>query len=208
MAPFGQKRTFERPPSAATMSSMKLVFIYGPVASGKLTIARELGRLTGYAVFHNHLIVDALAAVFPFGTEQFVRLREAMWLDVMREAAESKRPLIFTFAPEPTVAEGFHKRVVESVAAGGGRTHFVQLTVPAVVQEARLTAPSRGEFGKLRSLDLLRELRAQFEASERAMPRGQVVIDTSVIDPAGSARLIVEKLGLPLLASCPQNGNG
>lgn len=185
---------------------MKLVFIYGPVASGKLTIARELGRLTGYAVFHNHLIVDAVAAVFPFGTEQFVRLREGMWLDVMREAAKARRSLIFTFAPEPTVAEGFHKRVVEIVKAAGGSTHFVQLTVPVGVQEERLTAPSRAEFGKLQSLDLLRELRAQFEASERAMPRGQVVIDTSAIDPAGAARLMVETLGLPFLALPPANG--
>jgi len=44
---------------------MKLVFIHGPVASGKLTIARALGQLSGFAVFHNHLVVDAVAAVFP-----------------------------------------------------------------------------------------------------------------------------------------------
>lgn len=180
------------------MRSMKLVFIHGPVASGKLTIARELGRITGYAVFHNHLIVDAVAAVFPFGTEQFVRLREKMWLDMMQEAAKAKRSFIFTFAPEPTVAEDFHKRVVESVKAAGGSTHFVQLTVPVAVQEERLTAPSRAEFGKLQSLDLLRELRTQFEASERAMPRGQVIIDTSALDPVDAARSIAETLGLPL----------
>lgn len=50
---------------------MKFVFIYGPVASRKLTIARELGRMTGYAVFHNHLIVDAVAAVFPTEAQRF-----------------------------------------------------------------------------------------------------------------------------------------
>lgn len=178
---------------------MKLVFIYGPVASGKLTIARELGRMTGYAVFHNHLIVDAVAAVFPFGSEPFVRLREKMWLDMMRAAAEAGRSLIFTFAPEPSVAEGFHQRVVETAEAAGGSTHFVQLTVPVAVQEERLTAPSRAEFGKLQSLELLRGLRAQFEASERAMPRGEVVVDTSAVDPAGAARAIADGLGLPLL---------
>lgn len=181
------------------MRGMKLIFIYGPVASGKLTIARELGRLTGYAVFHNHLIVDAVASVFPFGTERFVRLREQMWLEMMREAAEAQRSLIFTFAPEPSVAEGFDKRAVEVVKAAGGSTEFVQLNVPVSEQEKRLTAPSRAEFGKLKSLNLLRELRAQFAASERAMPRGQVVIDTSALDPAGAARTIVETLGLPLL---------
>ena len=55
---------------------MILVFLYGPVASGKLTIARELAARTGFALFHNHLVVDAVMAVFPFGSESFVRLRE------------------------------------------------------------------------------------------------------------------------------------
>lgn len=39
---------------------MKLLFIYGPPASGKLTVAREPAALTGYRLFHNHLVVDAL----------------------------------------------------------------------------------------------------------------------------------------------------
>ena len=39
---------------------MKLVFIWGPAASGKLTIARVLAAQTGITLFHNHLVVDAL----------------------------------------------------------------------------------------------------------------------------------------------------
>ncbi len=55
---------------------MKLVFIYGPPASGKLTVARELAALTGYKLFHNHLVVEALrGAVAEAGGELvFVRL--------------------------------------------------------------------------------------------------------------------------------------
>ncbi|WP_041946479.1 AAA family ATPase [Variovorax paradoxus] len=178
---------------------MKLVFIYGPVASGKLTVARELGRLTGLAVFHNHLVVDAVASVFPFGTQRFVKLREKMWLDVMAEAAEAKRSLIFTFAPEPSVAEGFPQRAVAAVEAAGGSTAFVQLRVPAAEQEQRLVAPSRTEFGKLRSLDLLRQMQEQFAASERAMPHARVIVDTSVVQPPAAARAIAEALGLPTI---------
>ena len=44
---------------------MKLVFIYGGAASGKLTVARELVNLTGLALFHNHLIVDAVRPPSP-----------------------------------------------------------------------------------------------------------------------------------------------
>lgn len=180
-----------------TISRMKLVFIYGPVASGKLTIARELGRLTGLAVFHNHLVVDAVASVFPFGTPQFVQLRERMWLDMMREAAQAKRSLIFTFAPEPSVAEGFPQRAVAAVEAAGGSTAFVQLRVPVAEQERRLVAPGRTEFGKLRSLELLRQMQAQFAASERDMPQAQVAVDTSAVQPPAAARAIADALGLP-----------
>ena len=58
---------------------MKLVFIYGPPAAGKLTIARKVAEKAGLALFHNHLIVDAVGAVFPFGSEHFKRLREKFW---------------------------------------------------------------------------------------------------------------------------------
>jgi cytidylate kinase len=53
-----------------------LVFLHGPAASGKLTVARALGDRVGFPVFHNHLVVDVLTTVFPFGSEPFVRLRE------------------------------------------------------------------------------------------------------------------------------------
>jgi hypothetical protein len=51
---------------------MNLIFLHGPAAVGKLTVARELAHLTGFGLFHNHLTVDALTAVFDFGTEPFI----------------------------------------------------------------------------------------------------------------------------------------
>ena len=41
-------------------AAVKLIFVYGLPATGKLTVARELSSLTGYKVFHNHLVVDLL----------------------------------------------------------------------------------------------------------------------------------------------------
>ena len=175
---------------------MKLVFIRGPVASGKLTIARELGRLSGLAVFHNHLVVDAVAAVFPFGSEPFIRLREQMWLAMMREAAVAGRSLVFTFAPEPSVAPDFPQRAAQAVANAGGSTAFVRLTLSRDAQEKRIDAASRAEFGKLRSLALLKELRTQFEQAERAMPPAELTIDTTATPPDEAARQIARVLAL------------
>src|SRR5688572_4139600 len=125
---------------------MQLVFIYGQVASGKLTVARELAELTGLALFHNHLVVDAVGAVFPFGSEPFVRLREELWLRVIEEAARTGASLIFTFAPEPTVDPGFPDRTRDIVARAGGSTLFVALEVAPAEQERRLADPGRGAF--------------------------------------------------------------
>lgn len=41
---------------------MKLIFLHGTAASGKLTTARALEVLLGYPVFHNHLVVDTLTS--------------------------------------------------------------------------------------------------------------------------------------------------
>ena len=37
----------------------------GSPAVGTLTIAKEMARLTGFTVFHNHLTVNLVAAMFP-----------------------------------------------------------------------------------------------------------------------------------------------
>ena len=50
---------------------MKLVFIYGPPAAGKLTVAKELSKLTGFKVFHNHLAVDLAEHFFEFKSKPF-----------------------------------------------------------------------------------------------------------------------------------------
>ncbi|MGA2057236.1 MAG: AAA family ATPase [Bradyrhizobium sp.] len=169
---------------------MQLVFIYGQVASGKLTIARELSARTGIALFHNHLVVDAVAAVFPFGSEPFSRLREQFWMAVFEEAARQDRSLIFTFAPEPTVAVDFPDRARAVIAKNGGRVIFVALELPRDEQERRLVDEGRAAFGKMRDLSLLRKLRPQFEACTAAMSQPALRLDVSRLTPSQSAEAI------------------
>lgn len=175
---------------------MRLVFIHGPAASGKLTVARELAAQTGLPLFHNHLIVDALLAVFPFGSDAFVKLRETMWMDVFREAAAGGRSLIFTFHPEASVAPDFPERVVALVEQAGGRVDFVALTCAREIVEARLDAPSRQASGKLSSVALYRELAATGAFAYPALPAARVAIDSGAMLPAEAAERIRAALSL------------
>lgn len=180
---------------------MKLVFIWGGAASGKLTVGRELARITGLPLFHNHLVVDALLERLPFGDPEFVRLREAMWMAGFETAATSGQSLIFTFAPEETVPEGFPERVVDLVHRHGGEVKFARLIISPEEQERRIANDTRMEFRKLVSLDLLRELRASFLQAEAAMPAADLVIDSELDDPETSARRIASAFGLPALSA-------
>ncbi|MET0974272.1 MAG: hypothetical protein ABWX82_01220 [Leifsonia sp.] len=174
---------------------MDLVFIHGPAAAGKLTTARALADATGFAVFHNHLVVDALLEVFPFGSPEFCDLRESFWLQTFSAAAVTDRSLIFTFTPEPTVSSGFVDRAVAAVDGAGGRIRFVALTVSGAEQERRIENADRRRFNKLSSLDTLREIRAT-ESGEVTVPPADLVIDTEHSSAEASARSIASTFEL------------
>lgn len=173
---------------------MRLIFIYGEAASGKLTVARRLAVQTGLPLFHNHLVVDAVASVFPFGSESFIRLRDQFWMDVFSAAVAEDRSLIFTFAPEPTVDPDFPQRVKALVENSGGEVIFIALTVSAGEQMRRIANSSRAEFGKLRSPEILAEMKEAFSACMAAMPSADIVINTDLMLPAEAATEILARL--------------
>ncbi|MGH9324406.1 MAG: shikimate kinase [Vicinamibacteria bacterium] len=166
---------------------MNLVFLHGPAAVGKLTVGRELSRITGYRLFHNHLVVDAVSAVFDFGSEPFVELRERLWLSFFAEAARQEVSLIFTFAPEKTVRSSFIGDAVAAVEVAGGKVLFVELTCASPELERRIENDSRAEFGKLRSLELFQELLAGGAFDYPALPHSGLTIDTSNLSPGQAA---------------------
>ncbi|HKB66083.1 MAG TPA: AAA family ATPase [Pyrinomonadaceae bacterium] len=172
---------------------MKLVFLYGAPAVGKLTVARELAALTGFRLFHNHLTVDLVSSLFPFGSEPFVRLREQIWLAAFAEAARNNLSLIFTFNPERTVRESFVEDAIEAVATENGRVIFVELTCAEEELERRLEDSSRKEFGKLGSIEQYRSLKASGAFEFPSLPSG-ISVDTTDRSAAASAQLIAKHL--------------
>ena len=182
---------------APVVSRMNLIFLHGPPAVGKLSVARELAALTGYRLFHNHLTVDLVSAVFDFGTEPFVVLREQVWVAVFREAAERGVSLVFTFNPERTVRARFVADAVGAVEASGGRVLFAELTCADGELERRIESPARGEFGKLNSVEFYRRLEEAGAFQYPELPDSGLSLDTTERPPRETARLIVEHFHLP-----------
>jgi chloramphenicol 3-O-phosphotransferase len=174
---------------------LQLIFLFGPTASGKLTVAQAFAARRGFKLFHRHLVEDMASAVFDWGSSNYVRVREYNLLQVFREAVDANYSLVFTFLPERTTRESFisHTKVV--VERLGGEVVFVELTCPEAVIEARITNPDRRRWGKVTDVARYRALKAEGAFSYRPMPTPQISIDTSAVDPDEAARRIDETLG-------------
>jgi len=131
---------------------MKLIFIYGPPAAGKLTVANELAKLTKYKIFHNHLTVDLLDSVFKFGTKTFFNLSSRFRMEMFEAAAkENIKGLIFTFCYDPSDNK-FVKDVKKRVEKYKGKVFFVQLCCEKSELKKRVKGASRKNFNKIKTI--------------------------------------------------------
>jgi adenylate kinase len=176
---------------------VKLIFLHGLPGVGKLTVARELAKLTGFRVFHNHLAVDLAESVFEFGSLPFVELREKVWLEVFsRAVAANLDGLIFTFAFDCTVRGSFIENTRRVIEASGGEVLFVELRCSTEELERRIEHPSRQRFGKLSSVGRFHELKEAGAFVDPGIPTERLVVDTTKLSASGAASLIVSELGL------------
>ncbi|HEY0173721.1 MAG TPA: AAA family ATPase [Pyrinomonadaceae bacterium] len=176
---------------------MNLVFIYGPPGAGKLTVAREVTRLTGYRLFDNHVSIDCAQTVFDFGTKPFWKIVGAIRELVFEEAAADGVSLVFTFVyAHPQDAPGV-ERMCGHFESRGGRALLVRLACAREELERRLPQPSRAEAGKLASLEVLGELLERHELFSPVPGRESLEIDNTSLAPEDVARLIVGHYHLP-----------
>ncbi len=170
---------------------MRLVFLYGPPAAGKLTVGRELATLTGYHLFHNHLTFDLAREIFAIGSEPFQRLVDDLRLHVFTAAARNDIPgLIFTFVYGRQIDDPFIRRTIEEMEAAGVEVCFVQVTCPTEALLERVENESRRTYHKLASPE---DLSALLESHDILSPIPFVesfTVDTTQLTPAEAAREI------------------
>lgn len=170
---------------------MRLIFIYGPPAAGKLTVAQELAALTNYKVFHNHLSIDCVEPIFEFGTKSFWKLVEKIRLDVIGEAARENVSLIYTFCYAKDYDDRHVEQILETVESNGGEVCFVLLACRREELEKRVLEESRKHFGKANNLEILNEILDKYELLSPVPQRESFVIDNSNLSAQETAKKIV-----------------
>ena len=179
---------------------MKLLLLYGPPAVGKLTIAKEIARLTGFKVFHAHLTVDLVAPIFPRETPAYRKLVWEIRYAVFAEAARANlNGLIFTMVYGRD-REQFIARCVEIVERFGGEVCFVHLYCPAETLRQRVVREDRKQHGKITSVELLNETlsnRKPQSPFEAATLWGSLSLNTDVLCPVEAAHQVIAHYRLP-----------
>lgn len=170
---------------------MNLIFIYGPPASGKLTVAKKLAKLTGYKIFHNHLTVDTIIPIFDFGTPAFAYLASLMRFKIFKTACKyGIKGLIFTYCYSYTQDDKFVKKVIRIINKNGGHVHFVQLYCDKGELFKRVGETSRRDHNKIRIVAKLKAVIKQWDLFT-PMPYGNSLrIDNTKVTPLKAAQLI------------------
>src|SRR5260221_8133710 len=101
---------------------MRVIILSGLPGVGKLTVAKGLARLRDYRVFHNHLIFDAVEALFPFGSPAFIELRERLWLELLaRSVREGLGDVVFTIARDQSLHVDYLVELVTALSEAGAQ---------------------------------------------------------------------------------------
>jgi hypothetical protein len=187
---------------------MTLVVLFGPPAVGKMAVGLELEQLTGLRLFHNHMTVDPIIRLFPFGSPPYSRLVGEFRRRIFEEVAASDLPgLVFTYvwALDDTRDRQSIDGLVKIFADRGAQVCYVELEATLAERLRRNETPLR-LAEKAPKRDVVRS-RAHLLATDQKYqlntngsffyPDRHLKIDNTSLAPDDVARRIAQHFGLP-----------
>ncbi|HVF12866.1 MAG TPA: hypothetical protein VNA87_07255 [Actinomycetota bacterium] len=167
-----------------------LVFIYGPPAAGKLTVANALSEITGYKVFHNHASMNLVHSVLEPFTTPSAELTKKIRLDIIEAAMCNRVDLIFTMVYAHPDDEPYVADIESAVARADGRVCYVQLVPSRSTLNERVVSDSRQLHRKIQDAETLQRVLDRWDVST---PRHEsdLSIDNTMTEPGEVARTIV-----------------
>lgn len=114
---------------------MKLVFLIGNAAVGKMTVGQELMKITDLRLFHNHMTIEPVIEVFGYFNGRIIsKIRETIFEEF---AASDNYGLIFTYmwAFDQKSDWDYVDHVTELFKKKGSEVYYVEIVAP---QEIRL----------------------------------------------------------------------
>ncbi len=183
---------------------MKMVFLFGNAAVGKMTVGQELMKQTGLRLFHNHMTIEPVLEIFgTFDSKVIMRLRDVIFEEF---AASDQYGMIFTYmmAFDHQSEWDYLEHVKEIFAPYHTEFYYVELVAPQAVRLERNRTENRLKnkaskrdiaISDQRLLD--DDSKYRLESREGEIPfENYLKIDNSYLSPEETARKIRERFGL------------
>ena len=175
---------------------MKLLFIHGAPASGKLTVAKAVLQAVPGKLFDNHAAIDVARTVFDFGAPGFWDLVHEIRCAVLKAAVAQNTPLVvstFCYADPDDLAI---LRDFEAIVEGrGGALLPVFLHCSREEAMRRVGNPDRAARRKMTSAENLNAMLDQERLTQ--VPRSDCLcLETESCSPEATAQQIIRHFRL------------
>lgn len=182
---------------------MKLVFILGNTAVGKMTVGQELMKITDLRLFHNHMTIEPVLEIFGGINHHVVsRLREVIFEEFAQSDNEG---MIFTYMMAFDLQSEWdylaHVRDIFLQKNPETAFYYVELVAPQQVRLLRNTSQNRLQHkASKRDIEasnrrlLNDDQRYRVESLEGEVPfENYIKIDNTNLSPATAAGMIKEQ---------------
>lgn len=181
---------------------MKLVFIFGSAAVGKMTVGQELMKITDLRLFHNHMTIEPVLEIFGYyKADTIEKLRQIVFEDY---AKSNNYGLIFTFIWAFDCQQDWDNVKAITEIFKGADTYYVELVAPQEVRLKRNKTENRlNNKPSKRNLDFSDKLLLNDEKNYRLVSldgeipfENYIKIDNTNLSPDVVAKMIKDKFEL------------
>jgi deoxyadenosine/deoxycytidine kinase len=180
-----------------------MVFIYGPIAVGKLTVAKTLSKKLGYKLAHNHHINDFVEEVFDRGSYESHAMKDTLRYLLMENMVKAKMNIVATHCyghnfvsraglTDPTYVKTLEKKLTKV----GAKFFAVHLKANNEELLRRLTMNSRKRFKKLRDIKIMKEEMSKWDWQTSPKLKNNLVIDNTKLSPHKVSDIIIKHFKL------------
>jgi len=170
---------------------MKLIVIYGPPAVGKLSVAKELSKLTGYKLFHNHLTFDLINSILEVDNKKFWDYHNKLRYDMIKIIVKAKMDFITTFGYTKKYTKPLND-IVNLIKKNRGKVYFVQLICNEEELYKRVKHPNRKNYKKIYHVKVLKNDIKKYGYFDSVPYVPNIIIDNTRLSPKKVALKIKE----------------
>ena len=183
---------------------MKLVFLMGDAAVGKMTVGQELMKITELRLFHNHMTIEPVLEIFgSFDGKTIQELRDVIFRNF---AASDRTGMIFTMMMDFDMKSdwAYLEHVKQIFEPYSTEFYYVELIAPQEIRLQRNASENRlKNKASKRDIEISNQRLIRDDENHRCVSyEGEIPfanylrIDNSNLEPDVVARLIKETFKL------------